>query len=348
MDARAENAMRVVGFFDALIEQRSDLQTVLAQAGRFAEGSVGLAEPGETVGMVATRAGALERRAAPRHALTRTLVSGHTVWISRSPQRAYPLDDVLLERFGLACIAALGSPAASTLRMDDPALLELILGRLASSADRCRALQLLGTTPSTPLTMLAVRGDRAAAAKVMDHLPKAAWRRLAQIDGMTAIATDAPPERTATIPQGTHVGVSRPFRAAAVHEAWQGAVNALRYAADGPADRNLVFQADLGPYELLAAKLRPEDISEVADVQALERLSQNSAGKDVVRTLEILLWVGSLRETARQLHIHHNSVAARVARAEAELGYSITTPPGLTRLTLALALRRLGQNGHLG
>lgn len=332
LDARAENAMRVVGFFDALIEQRSDIQTVLSQAGRFAEGSVGIAEPGERC---------------PEHASTRLLVTGHTVWISRSPQEAFPLDDVLLERFGLACIAALGNPGSSTLRMDDPALLELILGRVASSADRSRAIQLLGITPSTPVTMLAVHGDRAAAAHVVAHLPTHAWRRIAQLDGITAIATAAPPERDAAAPPGTHVGVSRPFRATEVQEAWQGAINALRYASDGPASRNLMFQADLGPYELLAAKLRPEDVAGVADVQALERLGKTSSGQDVLRTVEVLLCVGSLREAARQLHIHHNSVATRVARAEAELGYSITTAPGLTRVTLALVLHRLGQNDYL-
>lgn len=336
LDAGAENAMRVVGFFDALIEQRCDLSTVLTQAARFAECPVGIAEPGETAGL-------------PEHALTRVLGSGHTVWISRGPRQAFPLDDVLLERFGLACLAALGSPATSGLRMDDPALLELILGQVASGADRSRALRLLGIDPSTTVTLLAVRGrrgDRDAVEQVLAQLPTRAWRRVARMDGITAIATTAPPERDAAVPPGTSVGVSRGFQATEVHDAWQGAINALRYAADGPADRNLMFQADLGPYELLAARLRPEDVADVGDVRALERLGESPAGRDVLRTLEVLLRVGSLRETARRLHIHHNSVAARVSRAELELGYPITTPPGLTRVTLAFVLRRLGQSDY--
>lgn len=347
LDDRAENAMRVIGFFDALIEQRSDLQTVLSQAGRFAECSVGIAEPGATLSMVGTRTGVLEQGTVPDDAMARVLSSGHTVWIARSGQQAFPLDEVVLERFGLACIAASGSSMPLDLHLGDPALLELILGRLASSADRSRAIQLLGITPSTPVTMLAVHGDLGVAARVVAHLRPRAWTRIAQIGDLTAIATTTQPARDLGVPREIRVGVSLAVPAVEARRAWQGAINGLRLAADTPAGENVVFQADLGPYELLAAKLRAEDIADVGDVQALERLDETPAGRNALQTVEVLLRAGSLREAARQLHLHHNSVAARVSRAEAELDYSITTPLGMTRVTLALALRRLGQNNYL-
>jgi DNA-binding PucR family transcriptional regulator len=61
----------------------------------------------------------------------------------------------------------------------------------------------------------------------------------------------------------------------------------------------------------------------------------------VIQTLEVLAEAGSLREAARRMHLHHNSIAARVRRAEELLGYKITEPAGGARLQLTLALRRL-------
>jgi hypothetical protein len=112
----------------------------------------------------------------------------------------------------------------------------------------------------------------------------------------------------------------------------------------GPLDRAVVFQADLGPYELLAARLRSTDIVGIADVDAFDRLAGQPAGADVVAAVEAVVASGTLREAARHLHLHHNTVAARLARAQAVLGYPVATPHGLARVGLALALRRLRIN----
>ncbi|MEV7713240.1 PucR family transcriptional regulator, partial [Streptomyces sp. NPDC088270] len=48
LSAGAEGAMRLIGFFDTLVEQRLGLDGVLGMAARVAECPVGLAGPGAT------------------------------------------------------------------------------------------------------------------------------------------------------------------------------------------------------------------------------------------------------------------------------------------------------------
>nr|WP_232542122.1 LysR family transcriptional regulator [Nocardia bovistercoris] len=60
--------------------------------------------------------------------------------------------------------------------------------------------------------------------------------------------------------------------------------------------------------------------------------------------LHILLAVAateSLRQAARTVHMHHNSVTHRVQRAERALGFSCTKPYGRTRLMFVLTLHRI-------
>jgi DNA-binding PucR family transcriptional regulator len=48
------------------------------------------------------------------------------------------------------------------------------------------------------------------------------------------------------------------------------------------------------------------------------------------------------------LHRHHSTMPARLARAEAVLGFEVDSPAGRFRLHLALMLRRLRDNSSLG
>ena len=49
LEANAESAMRLVGFFDALVEHRADLRTVVRSAARLAECPVGASAPARGV-----------------------------------------------------------------------------------------------------------------------------------------------------------------------------------------------------------------------------------------------------------------------------------------------------------
>jgi hypothetical protein len=60
-----------------------------------------------------------------------------------------------------------------------------------------------------------------------------------------------------------------------------------------------------------------------------------------VETAEAFCVFGSLRRTAEELHLHHSTVAARLARIEAELGWDLDDPLDRFSATLVLMVRRI-------
>ena len=65
------------------------------------------------------------------------------------------------------------------------------------------------------------------------------------------------------------------------------------------------------------------------------------AARGVIATLHAICVHDSIRHAATAMHLHHSSVVARLERAEDELGFSVRSPGGRTRLVLALTLRHL-------
>ncbi|MTD54336.1 helix-turn-helix domain-containing protein [Amycolatopsis pithecellobii] len=347
LDADAENAVRLISFFDSLVEQQAKLEELLRSAAVVAECAVGLQD---VDGQFAARAlpdGTFDAERAGTGAAVRKATSGHQVWLSRGGARALPMDDMLLERLAIACIATLGRSDAPSPLLGDPALLELVVGRSAGAPERTRALHLLGLKPCTQLTMLAVLGPvECVDAFAMGLNRSGAAPRRAIIGSAHAMAITGALPADLTPPAGVTVGVGTSGHAVDAPSSWEKALRALRYATAGTARTDaavhpVVFASDLGPFELLAGRLRSADIVGVADIDVLDQLAEDSSGLDVLRALEVVVEAGSLREAARKLHLHHNSVSARVARAEERLGYRVTEPSGIARLGLALALRRL-------
>jgi DNA-binding PucR family transcriptional regulator len=169
--------------------------------------------------------------------------------------------------------------------------------------------------------------------------------RRAIIGLVHAMVFDGPLPSIVTIPDEVTLGVGTTAFAAEVATSFEQAVRAVRYATSragaGATARPIVHTAELGPFDFLAGALRSKDIRGLHDLDVLDGLAACPNGQGVIQTLEALAEAGSLREAARRMHLHHNSIAARVRRAEELLGYKITEPAGGARLQLTLALRRL-------
>lgn len=241
-------------------------------------------------------------------------------------------------------VAMTAEPASP--RLGDPALLELAVSRAAAGPERTRALHLLGWTPCAEVTALAALGpveqvDELAAS--LRHL--GAQPRRAIIALVHAMVIDGPLPAAVDVPDSLMIGVGATGFAVEAATSFEQAVRALRYATSvadaGATSRPVVHTAELGPFEFLAGTLRSADVRGVADVEVLDGLAATPGGSGVVQALEAVAQAGSLREAARRIHLHHNSIAARVRRAEEVLGYRVTEPAGVARLQLALALRRL-------
>ena len=316
LDADAENAVRVIGFFDRLITERAGLDVLVRSTAELAGCPVGLRAPGQGLELRADTGNAVTAGPMPVRAMIRSLEGGVEVWVAREGKPA-PLDDMLLERFAIAAAVLLDHPSVPLPELGDPALVELVLSESVGTAERSRALHLLGIGATAPLRVLAAKGEVPGRSVLLG-------------DVRAVLATDVPET-------GGRLGVGPLLPAIEAARSWQAARTALLYTSDS---EPVAWWERLGGLGLLA-RIETADIAQLADVRALDRLA---AEPDLIATLEALCATGSVRKAAASLHRHHSTMPARLARAESMLGFELDSAAGRFRLQLALMLRRLRDN----
>ena len=158
LDADTATALRVIAFFDALVEHHASAEALV-------RATSGLAECGCGMQLADGR----RWRFAPTGEVLpggADIVSGRadfevndiagSLWLERPGERA-PLDDLVLERALLAASILLADQRPRRIAgLVDPSLIEVVLSRRESLADRCRALRALGLVPDQPLRVAAV------------------------------------------------------------------------------------------------------------------------------------------------------------------------------------------------
>ncbi len=321
LDSDAENAVRVIGFFDRLITDRAGLDALVRTTAELAGCPVGLSAPAQGVELRGEPGAAVTAGPAPVRARSRALEGGAEVWVARAGAPA-PLDDMLLERFAIAAAVLLDHSSVPLPELGDPALVELVLSEGAGAAERSRALHLLGISATSRLRVLAATGD----------VPGRSVR-LGGVRAVLAVDPDVP-----DVP-GTRIGVGPLVPAIEADRSWQAAAQALRYTA---ATEPVVWWERLGGLALVAERVDRADIAALDDVRALDRLDAEQP--DTLAALDALCATGSVRKAAAVLHRHHSTMTARLARAEPVLGFEVDSAGGRFRLRLALLLRRLRDN----
>jgi hypothetical protein len=120
----------------------------------------------------------------------------------------------------------------------------------------------------------------------------------------------------------------------------------LRFAVDvaGLPDEAVVDHDTLGPVALLA-DIPVDRLRAQPDVRALAGLAEGKGGPAALAALTAFLRTGSLRHAAGDLHLHHSSVAARLAGVETALGYRLSNSQDRFRAQLALYALRLADEG---
>ncbi len=342
LDAEAEGAVRVIAVFDALVSQHAGLGRLARVTAQLAECPVGISDRAGDELLRCAPDGRRLHGERPPWANVYPVDGGGEVWLERAGE-ALALDDIVGERFAAAAGIVRGMQVPTGPRLGDPALVELALSQSAEAPERSRALHLMGLSPATQVRVLAVAGD---VAEVLAHCPDLLGH--APIQDMHAalmLGESAPPPTAAP---WTRVGVGPAVRADEAWRSWRGARLAARFA-DGAAlpggpwlhGGALVHWDDLGGYTTLAEHVPPAVISDVPDVGALDRLAAARGGHLIVATLHAVCVTDSIRLAAGAMHLHHSSVAARLLRAEDELGFSVRSAAGRGRLALALTLRHL-------
>lgn len=347
---------------DELVERDADLRTVVQRTAAILDADVGVHHAAGPR-LAAGPGGPLEPAEVPGGARTRTLPGGTIVWFAGD---SLPVDgagdddglahagltDTALRRFGVAVKAALRQPAASS----RPDALRIAVDGTAGERDRVSALRRLGLRPDVDVTLIAVSGPPGDVGTLLGRIRRAASTAHHLVDRGVhlVLAADVGDLTSLDVPVGLRAAFTPAEPAIEAPAAWRAARRALRFAlpsthARGPygvSEAVFVNSTALGGYALLAELLRPEHIAQERDVQLIGELYQES-GQAMLLTLEAVAATDSLRKAARSVHLHHNSVAHRVERAEKVLGFRLTEPYGRTRLFLALVLRRLLDSAHL-
>ncbi|GLY47110.1 helix-turn-helix domain-containing protein [Lentzea sp. NBRC 102530] len=317
LDADAESAVRVIGFFDRLITERASLDALVRSTSELAGCAAGLHAPGQGLSLRADGGGPVTAGPVPAGAAVRALEGGVEVWVCR-PGPPAPLDDMLLERFAIAAAVLLEHSSVPLPELGDPALIELVLSESVGTAERSRALHLLGIAATAPLRVLAVHGD---------------------VPGRSALIGEVRAVLTVDVPEvAGRLGVGPLLPAIDAVKSWRAARSALRFTSDG---EPVVWWERLGSLGMLADKLAVADFEALPDVRALDRLA---AEPGMITMLDALCATGSVRKAAAALHRHHSTMTVRLARAEAALGFGLDEASGRFRLHLALMLRRLRDN----
>nr|WP_240973537.1 helix-turn-helix domain-containing protein [Nonomuraea sp. FMUSA5-5] len=361
LDTDAESAVRVIAYFDSLVRDHASVPALLKATARLTQCPVGLLDAATGRRTRVHADGTIETRPVPAGRTTgtppvpasaRELSSGlGAVWMERDGP-AHGLDEIVLERYAAAAEVTLERAAVLTQAARDPALVELVLSAETGDTERARALRLLGFDPATPLQALAIAlpdAETAAGLRAMGHHVRAAT--IGDTEAVLVVTTlrpepsaaaraNLPPEppgaaRAGIPPEllaGARVGIGPELPGARAAESWAGARTALRFT--GPHDRVMRW-SELGALALFA-DLPEQAIAALPDVRAMSRL-----GEESLLAVRALCLAGSIRGAAQAVHLHHSSLAARIARAESVLGFSLGDQPGRMRAHLALALVRL-------
>lgn len=97
LDADAESAVRLISFFDSLIEQHVDVTTLVLHTAMLAACTAGFEDRLTHTTTSASHDGTAGSLPCPPGAASRTLHGGHVAWIARAGTAALRLDQLLLD-----------------------------------------------------------------------------------------------------------------------------------------------------------------------------------------------------------------------------------------------------------
>lgn len=352
LDPDAAAALRVIAHYEALLGAgRLDAESLVRSTAALAECPAGLELDGRTVrfgpaGTAQPQAVAGERAGGVEFAPGEEGSRGR-VWLEREGDPG-PFDDLVLEWMAIAAgvLAGHEQDTPPQRHVADPALVELALSEREAVEDRSRALRLLGLDPGRPLRVVAVAG-LAAVATLGRHELRPGVRvasvgplAVALVPGTESSAGDLRAVVAARGAEDVRIGVGGSAPALDAGTSWAQARLALRFAVAGAPGEAVVDHDELGAVALLA-DIPVERLRAQPDVRALAALAGTRGGEPALTALAAFCRAGTLRQAAADLHLHHSSVAARLAQVESALGWHLADPRDRFRAQLALHAMRL-------
>ncbi|WP_375400714.1 helix-turn-helix domain-containing protein [uncultured Amnibacterium sp.] len=317
LDPGASNSLKVIEYFDVLVDGHATPQTLLRGAAFLSGVTAGVESPRVTFAV--DERGRLLAGARPDTWSTRALQGGGVVWIQRAGAR-HANDDMILERLAIGLGIALERAAPPT---ESRLAVDTVIDRSESVDSRREAA-------------LRLRLDPAARYSVIAEPARVSARAGHQTTVVTSVGAVRAIVRLAADPvREPRAGVGLPAASDALDRSWTSALTALRLTSDS---EPIVRAADLGAF-LLVAEVADSGGAPSDDVTALAALLTHS--EQSLTQLESLVAADSLRAAAAAIGIHHSTLQVQATRFSTALGFDVRSPQGRLRLALALKLHRL-------
>ncbi|WP_368499105.1 hypothetical protein [Herbiconiux sp. A18JL235] len=320
LDPAASETLRVIAYFDRLVDGRVGAEGMLRGAAVLSGAPVGRLTAGRAEGRRFGADGAALADGGPGDWPGVAIGDGDVVWLERAGE-PHANDAMILERLAisLSVLSQRLDTAAPTRR----AVEVLLLGD-STEAARQEAADRLGLALHAAVRAVAVpavmRVTRPAAQAVVGS----------RFGVVRAVITTLDDPATAE-----RAGVGVPARTPEeVRQSWRSALVALRLAEE---ERPVVWAESLGPL-LGLAEAEDQRAAPHPDVAALDRALATHWSEPLLRDLAA---GASRRALAARAGVHHSTMGARVHELPALLGFDPLTPLGRTRLDVALLLHRL-------
>ncbi|MDX6630624.1 MAG: hypothetical protein QOH00_2870 [Gaiellales bacterium] len=226
---------------------------------------------------------------------------------------------------------------------------ELVRGVMADEvgesafASRVRALGLDATRPLVPVATdltLDVLRYAAEAYELRYAIAELTESRLLLVCDPPAGFLRALAEAATTVGGEPIAGCGSPARdASSLRRSVAEAQMALRIARTQPADDRVVQGTRIGSHAQLLQMLEPATVAAYRDavLRPLQDWDREHSSELLITLRSFLESAGQWRETARKLHIHHNSLRYRLGRVEQLTGRSLSCTADRVDLYLALA-----------
>lgn len=317
LDPGSSNSLKVIEYFDALVDGHASPQTLLRGAA-FISGVTAGIDSGRSHFTIDAR-GNLGAAGNAAGWLTHDLPGGGVVWIERQGDK-HSNDDMILERLAIGMAIALErttQPESSRIAVD-----AVIDSNEPVEARRAAALR-LRLAPEALYTVVAepANGSRRQASSTM------VATRAGLIRATVMLSMD--------VTEAQRAGVGIAVTSQALDRSWKSAFTALRLTHDS---RPVIRAADLGTF-ILIADVADDLIVQTEDSVALAALLKHAG--PTLSHLESLVSEESLRASAASVGVHHSTLQAEVRRISNALGFDVRSSEGRLRLALALKLHRL-------
>jgi hypothetical protein len=321
LDPDAGAAVKVIAYFDRLVEGRAGLEPIVRGAAVLA---------GCAARLVDEQRGARIRVDANGHVLGGLEMPGPDwpsaplypdgppqLWLER-PGPPDPVAAMVLER-AVGAARAVFERTRGLATGHDPVSVNVLVDATIGEATRRLAARKLGVPVDMPVRVVIPHGGRL------------------RIESATGRAWPAPTSWSGT----ERAGIGPLVDLLDLPESSAAARTALRLTAAGtevdPGPR-VVRAEELGGIAMLATVIGPET-EPSADVIALRKA--RTAAPWVLATLEAVANSPSVRTAATVLTVHHSTLQERLGHVENMLGWSVRNPQGKLRLHLALTMHRL-------